>query len=76
VPTVDDAGVPDVTPTAGLVLAVLRDRGPASQGELAEATGRTRRSIRSAVAELERRDAISASYDPRDARRRRYEIAE
>lgn len=72
-PAVDDAGVRGTSPTARLVLATLRERGPSSQGDLVEATGRSRRAIRSAVQELEACDAISVSVDLRDARRRRYE---
>lgn len=71
-----DEAVRDVTPTARLVLAVLRERASANQTELVEATGRTRRTVRSAVTELEARGAISASYDLRDARNRRYELEE
>lgn len=73
---VDDPHEDGPSPTARRILAALRECGPADQTELVEATDRSRRAVRAAVAELETRDRITVSFDLRDARRRRYELAE
>jgi len=69
------AGASDMPPSAKFVLKMLELKGPMSARELVEETRLPERTVRHALAELQRRNLVRRVVNLRDARQVYYELA-
>ncbi|GGN27041.1 MarR family transcriptional regulator [Halarchaeum nitratireducens] len=74
----DDFTIPDVVRDAStsttLTYAILYRQGGATRSTIREKTGLSDSSITRALEQLTTHGVVSARYDPRDARRKIYEL--